>query len=122
VTVGVVLFLLALSGKYLDATEKVDGRLHNHYGHMVHLLRQEVDDAVFAHKMAADKRFIPLHAWALNYCITRPWVTSTCIGARNLDQLNDAILSQNVRIPEIPYADEDIELVSFPRRAGVVRL
>lgn len=109
------------SGKYLDATEKVDGRLHNQYGHMVHLLRQEVDDAVFAHKMVADKRFIPLHAWALNYCITRPWVTSTCIGARNLKQLQDAILSQNVRIPEIPYADEDIELVSvFLARTAVV--
>lgn len=92
-------------------TEKVDGRLHNYYGHKVHFLREAVDDAVFAHKMIADKRAIPLHVWALNYCISRPWVTSTCIGARNTQQLKHAILSQNVNIPEIPYADEDIETV-----------
>ena len=102
-------------GKYVDATKPVNGRLHKYYGYDVQYLRPATEDAVFAHKIAADKRDIPLHVWALNYAVTRPFMTSTCFGVTSKDHVKDAVLSLNVRIPEIPFAEDDIELVSVPR-------
>jgi aryl-alcohol dehydrogenase-like predicted oxidoreductase len=87
----------ALTGKYLNPNEpQLESRLHKFIGYMTRYIADPSKEATLAYKRIADKYDIELQAFALNWVYTRPFVTSTIIGATNAEQLHYNVLALNL--------------------------
>jgi aryl-alcohol dehydrogenase-like predicted oxidoreductase len=91
----------ALSGKYLEA-RAVDPslRMHRFVGYMSRFVSRQASEAVRAYKAVADEVSMPLAPLALAWVYSRPYVTSTVIGATTLSQLEDNVMALNVPVSE----------------------
>lgn len=87
----------ALTGKYLDP-KHVDNksRMRQFVGYMHRYISAPAMEAVRKYKKVADTNSIPLAPLALAWVYSRPFVTSTIIGATSLAQLEDNVMSLNM--------------------------
>ena len=87
----------ALTGKYLNPKlVEPSWRLRQFIGYMHRYISPPAMDAVRKYQEIADSISIPLSAIALAWVYSRPFVTSTIIGATNVEQLEDNVLSLNM--------------------------
>jgi aryl-alcohol dehydrogenase-like predicted oxidoreductase len=98
----------ALTGKYLHV-DSVDpkARLRQFIGFMHRYISPPSVDAVRRYQEVADMLSMPLGPLALAWVYSRPFITSTIIGATNLQQLEDNVMALN-----IPVGDELTELIN----------
>jgi aryl-alcohol dehydrogenase-like predicted oxidoreductase len=105
----------ALTGKYLNPkTVDPAARLRQYIGYMHRYIAPPAMEAVRKYQGVADVISMPLGALALAWVYTRPFVTSTIIGATNLQQLEDNVLALNV-----PISDEVAALINEVYRAHI---
>ena len=94
----------ALTGKYRkkfrDKLIIDENRLTKFVGYMHRYLAEPCSNAIEAYSEAADSVGLPLGALSLAFVTSRPFTTSTIIGATNLNQLEEAVLSLNIPISE----------------------
>lgn len=87
----------ALSGKYIDYEKaSMNSRLKKYVGFMHRYVIPQCTKAVQDYKAIADKASVQLSALALSWVYTRPYVSSTCIGVSNLEQLEENFFSLNL--------------------------
>ena len=98
----------ALTGKYLNP-KAVDpsARMRQFIGYMHRYISPPAMEAVRRYQGVADAITMPLGPLALAWVYSRPFVTSTIIGATNLQQLEDNVMALN-----IPVSDEVTELIN----------
>lgn len=98
----------ALSGKYLDPKHVSDNaRMRQFVGFMHRYISQPATEAVRLYKGVADTISLPLAPLALGWVYSRPFVSSTVIGATSLEQLRDNVMSLNMIV-----SDEVTELIN----------
>eukprot|EP00607_Mallomonas_marina_P001222 CAMPEP_0182431376 /NCGR_PEP_ID=MMETSP1167-20130531/48672_1 /TAXON_ID=2988 /ORGANISM="Mallomonas Sp, Strain CCMP3275" /LENGTH=376 /DNA_ID=CAMNT_0024617643 /DNA_START=150 /DNA_END=1280 /DNA_ORIENTATION=+ len=91
----------ALSGKYLDPQHVDDNaRMRQFVGYMHRYISPPASEAVRRYKAVADKISLPLAPLALAWVYSRPFVTSTVIGATSLQQLRDDVMALNMLISD----------------------
>ena len=92
----------SLTGKYREKfrDELVidDNRLTKFSGYMHRYLAEPSTNAIEAYSEAADSVGLPLGALSIAFVASRPFTTSTIIGATNLQQLEENVLSLNIPI------------------------
>lgn len=95
----------ALTGKYLDP-RKTDpkARLFAYMGFMHRYIAPPAAEATRKYKKLAESYNMPLAPLALAWVLTRPFITSTLIGATHTAQLHENVKGLNVLI------DQDSEL------------
>jgi len=94
----------ALTGKYLEGVRSApeEARLRKYVGFMHRYLSEPCSEAIREYARMADSVSMPLAPLALAFVYSRPFVTSTIIGATSLQQLEDNVLALNVPIsPEV---------------------
>lgn len=98
----------ALTGKYINMRD-VDARarMKHFVGFMHRYINPLAREAVEHYKGAADTLGLPLAQVALAFVYSRPFVTSTILGATSASQLEDDILALN-----IPVTDEAFRLLN----------
>lgn len=98
----------ALSGKYLDkkSASNENSRMRQYIGYMYRYIAGPSAIAIKKYLEAADVISVPLAPLALSWVYSRPFVTSTIIGATNLKQLEENVLALN-----LPIADEIKNLI-----------
>jgi aryl-alcohol dehydrogenase-like predicted oxidoreductase len=91
----------ALTGKYLNA-KNVDAaaRMRQFVGYMHRYISPPAMEAVRRYQAVADSISVPLTPLALAWVYSRPFVTSTIIGATDMKQLEDNIMALNMPIDE----------------------
>lgn len=97
----------ALTGKYLTLSKEklMECRMYKYPGFMQRYIAPPATAAVSAYlQFAEQEAFLPLLPLALSWVYSRPFVTSTVIGATSLSQLEENILALN-----IPMTDEFTE-------------
>ena len=108
----------ALTGKYRqqfrDQLVIDENRLTKFSGYMHRYLAEPSMNAVEAYSEAADSVGLPLGALSIAFVASRPFVTSTIIGATNLNQLEEAVLSLNIPISESVKATLDGVMAKHP--------
>jgi aryl-alcohol dehydrogenase-like predicted oxidoreductase len=93
-----------LSGKYHDGTDKPTDR-RNKFKQMSRFDSQQCYDATAQYLELANKFGLSLAQMSLAFVRSRPFVSSTIIGATNLDQLIENIKSSEINL--------DIELIKM---------
>ena len=89
----------ALTGKYLDlSTCSMESRMRKYVGYMHRYIAPPSINAVEAYMKVAHEFALPLEAISSAFVYSRPFVTSTIIGATSLDQLKANILALNLPI------------------------
>lgn len=89
----------ALTGKYLDlSTCSIESRMRKYVGYMHRYIAPPSINAVEAYMKVANDFALPLEAISLAFVYSRPFVTSTIIGASSLNQLKSNILALNLPI------------------------
>jgi aryl-alcohol dehydrogenase-like predicted oxidoreductase len=101
-----------LTGKYRDGARPDNSRITLAGNSTVHRLTPAVAEAVEAYASVADKLGISLTHLALAWTLTRPFVTSTILGATTLSQLKEDIAAAEVSLP----ADAVAEIQSIRKR------
>lgn len=88
----------ALTGKYTNG-KKVDpeSRLRKFVGYMHRYLAAPSAEAIREYQKLADYYSLPLSAFSLAFVYSNPFVASTIIAATSLEQLEDNILSLNLK-------------------------
>ncbi|OUS45712.1 NADP-dependent oxidoreductase domain-containing protein [Ostreococcus tauri] len=81
----------ALTGKYLDGARPEGARLTMFRGFQQRYINPNSVEATKQYKKIADEAGISLTTMALNWCKTRPFATSTIIGATTMEQLKENI-------------------------------
>ena len=108
----------ALSGKYLDMGKAPkDGRLVKYKNFMQRYLNPPSAEATAKYAKIAEKNGMSLASMALAWCRTRWYVSSTIIGATNMQQLEeniDAFEESKVKLSEETL--EEIDRVHLERR------
>ena len=108
----------ALSGKYLDMGKATkDGRLVKYKNFMQRYLNPPSAEATAKYAKIAEKNGMSLASMALAWCRTRWYVSSTIIGATNMQQLEeniDAFEESKVKLSEETL--EEIDRVHLERR------
>lgn len=95
----------ALSGKYALETASKENRLLKYPGFTARYVSSPANAAVKAYAEVAEKYgMTPAHL-ALAWCYTRPFVTSTLIGATSADQMRDNLMAMNFPVNEDMEAD-----------------
>ena len=99
----------ALTGKYMNGVKGApsDARLRKFVGFMHRYITEPCKEAVKEYAKMADSLSMPLAPLALAFVYSRPFVTSTVIGATSLQQLED-----NVHALNIPLSQEVHHLVN----------
>ena len=91
----------ALTGKYLNPKKvDADARMRQFVGYMHRYISPPAMEAVRRYQELADSLSIPLTPLALAWVYSRPFVTSTIIGATNLRQLEDNVMALNMPITD----------------------
>lgn len=91
----------ALTGKYLNPKMvEPTARMRQFVGFMHRYISPPATEAVRKYQEVADIVSLPLAPLALAWVTSRPFVTSTIIGATNADQLRDNVFSLNIPINE----------------------
>ena len=91
----------ALTGKYLNPKKvDADARMRQFVGYMHRYISSPAMEAVRRYQELADSLSIPLTPLALAWVYSRPFVTSTIIGATNLRQLEDNVMALNMPITD----------------------
>ncbi len=99
-----------LSGKYFDNPEAT-GRLNEFPGFGQRYSKENVQPAVAAYSQLAREYGMSPTTLALSFVMSRSFVTSTIIGATNLDQLQENInASHHVLKPEVLEEIEKVHL------------
>lgn len=88
-----------LSGKYLNGARPADGRI-TLFERFVRYKAPQVETAVAAYVALAHKHGLDPAQMALAYVNTRPFLTSTIIGATTLQQLQSNLDSINLELDE----------------------
>ncbi len=88
-----------LSGKYLGNQKPADGRL-TQYPYFTRYTNEAGQSATKAYFKLAEKFNIPLSHMALAYVTSRPFTTSTIIGATTIEQLKHNIDSIEVNLDD----------------------
>ena len=81
----------ALSGKYLDGARPEGARFTLFKSFQQRYINEKSMEATKRYKQIADEAGLSLTTMALNWCKTRPFATSTIIGATNMAQLKENI-------------------------------
>jgi aryl-alcohol dehydrogenase-like predicted oxidoreductase len=91
----------ALTGKYLDP-KHIDpsARMRKYVGYMDRFICPPSREATSLYKNVADDISMPMSVLSLAWVYTRPFVTSTVIGATSLTQLEDNVMALNMPISE----------------------
>lgn len=94
----------ALTGKYVDISisdrEKSKFRMRKYVGFMYRYISPSSEEAVKAYNEIAKDYELPLSLIALCFVTSRPFTTSTVIGVSNRDQLQENVLSLNIRMQD----------------------
>ena len=94
----------ALTGKYLNPkTVDPSARMRQFVGYMHRYISPPAMEAVRRYQAVADIISMPLGALALAWVYSRPFVTSTIIGATSLQQLEDNVMALNMPIRYILF-------------------
>lgn len=88
-----------LSGKYHKKTDQPADRL-NQFKQMARYNSEQSYEATSRYLDIAETHGITLAEMSLAYLRTKPWITSTIIGATNMAQLKENINSINVKLDE----------------------
>lgn len=88
-----------LSGKYHRKEDKPEDRL-NKYKQMARYNSEQSYEATSEYLKIAESHGISLANMSLAYLRSKPWITSTIIGATNMDQLKENIDSTRVKLDE----------------------
>jgi len=105
----------SLTGKYLDPKSvSVESRMRKYVGFMHRYISTSSLSTIKKYQEVADIFSLPLTQVALAWVYSRPFVTSTIIGATSLQQLEDNILALN-----IPITEELTNLINQVYRANV---
>ena len=106
----------ALSGKYANPRDEglMHARLHKYVGFQHRYLSDPSRDAVARYSEVAREFDLPLATVALAFVYSRPFVTSTIVGASTTDQLRSNILSLN-----LPINEEMEQLLTGAYRKGM---
>jgi aryl-alcohol dehydrogenase-like predicted oxidoreductase len=96
----------ALSGKYAKGGATGASRLLRYPGFTARYLLPSVNEAVLDYGVVAEKYGLTLAQLSLAWCYTRPFVTSTVIGASSVAQLKDNLFALNCPITN--EMEEDI--------------
>jgi len=106
----------ALTGKYMNAADPglEEARLHKYVGFMHRYLSDPARVAVQRYAEVAREFDLPLSVVALAWVYSRPFVTSTVVGASTTSQLRDNILALN-----LPVNDEMTALINAAYHKGV---
>ena len=94
----------SLTGKYMNGVRSApaSSRLRKYTGFMHRFLSDPCSEAIREYAKMADSVSMPLAPLALAFVYSRPFVTSTIIGATSLQQLEDNVHALNVPIsPEV---------------------
>ena len=86
-----------LSGKYHRKQDKPSDRL-NKFKQMARYKSDQCYEATSQYLSIAESHDISLAAMSLAYMRSKPWITSTIIGATNLDQLKENIDSASIAL------------------------
>jgi aryl-alcohol dehydrogenase-like predicted oxidoreductase len=90
----------ALTGKYISdkysESAKNEFRMRKHLGFMYPYITPGAEAAIKEYLQVAAEYDIPLNLMALSFVCSRPFVTSTLIGATNSAQLEENVLSLNI--------------------------
>lgn len=102
-----------LTGKYLGDNQIGDEkpRLLRYPGLSAKFLTPSCTAAVEAYSAVAEKYGVSLSQLALSWCYSRPFVTSTVLGATSTDQLRDNLMALNCPMTE--EMEEDIYELYF---------
>eukprot|EP01042_Synura_sphagnicola_P004176 gene4176-5275_t len=91
----------ALTGKYLNPKKIKDTyRMRRYVGYMHRYISPPAMAATKRYQEIADSLVVPLTPMALAWVYSRPFVTSTVIGATDLEQLDDNVHSLNMLLSE----------------------
>lgn len=91
----------ALTGKYQDAKRVSSAaRMRQYVGFMHRYISPPALEAIQKYQEVADMVSLPLTQLSLAWVYSRPFVTSTLIGATSTDQLRDNILALNIPITD----------------------
>lgn len=98
-----------LSGKYLGGikTSAMENRLRQYVGFMHRYLSVPANEAVRRYAALAESISMPLAPVSLAWVYSRPFVSSTLIGATNMQQLEDNVMALN-----IPISSEVAKLIN----------
>lgn len=88
-----------LSGKYHRNEDKKEDRL-NQFKQMARYNSDQSYEATAAYLKIAESHGMSLAAMSLAYLRSKPWITSTIIGATNMNQLQENIDSAKIELAE----------------------
>ena len=98
----------ALSGKYLNPQSvSPEARMRKFVGFMHRYLSDASTHAIKEYKNIADSLALPLSTLALAFVFSRPYTTSTIIGATNVNQLEENVMALN-----LPISEEVLEMIN----------
>jgi aryl-alcohol dehydrogenase-like predicted oxidoreductase len=98
----------ALSGKYLHpAGVSPEARMRKFVGFMHRYVSTPSMDAIIEYMKIADTLALPLSTIASAFVYSRPYTTSTIVGATNVPQLEE-----NVRALNLPISDEVLHMIN----------
>ena len=106
----------SLTGKYLDPSDHglVDARLHKYVGFQHRYISEPATAAVRRYKEVAVAFDLPLEVVALAWVYSRPFITSTLVGASTTDQLR-----RNIKALNLPVNDEMTTMIDAAYRRGM---
>ncbi|KAM3576216.1 hypothetical protein VYU27_001924 [Nannochloropsis oceanica] len=87
-----------LSGKYMFKGRASEARLNRFPGYMARYRTLQSQDCVFEYKEIASRYGLSMGQLALGWVYSRPFVTSTIIGATSVDQLRENLDALNTPI------------------------
>lgn len=112
----------ALTGKYDSGVRNAspEARLRKYVGYMHRYLSSASVAAVKEYIKAAKSLSLPLTPVALSYVYTRPFVTSTIIGATSNEQLEENVMALNLPIsPEMDALIQEVNRKYLDPTRGV---
>jgi len=87
-----------LSGKYMFKGRASEARLNRFPGYMARYRTLQSQDCVFEYKEIASRYGLTMAQLALGWVYSRPFVTSTIVGATSVDQLRENLDALNTPI------------------------
>lgn len=87
-----------LTGKYMFKGRASESRLNRFPGYMARYRTLQSQDCVFEYKEIASRYGLTMSQLALGWAYSRPFVTSTIVGATSVDQLRENLDALNTPI------------------------
>jgi aryl-alcohol dehydrogenase-like predicted oxidoreductase len=87
-----------LSGKYMFSGRASQARLNRYPGYMARYRSLQSQDAVFEYKEIASRYGLSMTQLALGWVYSRPFVTSTLVGATSVNQLRENLDALNTPV------------------------